>query len=710
MSRFIFRTLAVLLIAVGFCPLHAQKSPQYFVDSLLAERERPHTDAERLDILIGLINWYNDLDGQEGLTYEREALALATRLGSKHGEAEVLSVVGRIYWREGNFEQAFAYHDKARRIFEAVGDKPKVATSWRNIGQDYLMEKDHQAALESFKKALSIYEEIGDLAHQGAMHNFLAYTHSDMGNYAESSEYGFAGLEIYEKLNNRVGMAHMISGIAENSLFLGQYADALGKLKDATEIFMEDDDWINVGANYNVMGRVCRLMKDYPQALDYHRKALEYGRQASNLEMLGTSHLGLAEVHVDLGQLQEAVTDFLAAIDYYEQWSNLGRASETYVKLASAYRQMGEFTEARRYLDKAFARSEFMNNNNYVAGLYQEAELLDSALGRWKGAYENHRLYIAYRDSAFSQKTTERMVQLQQQYEFDKAQEASRREQERREKQQTMQIIFLVIIIALVVTIAVVQYRNKRTLASVNLDLKNKSESLEREMSEKSGILNVVTHDLKAPLAKIEGLTNVMEASLNGPTDEQRQVFNYIRASVAQGNGLIKNLLDAETMNAGSVQPSYATTDLSTFLADYHTGMGAQLATKRQTLNLETDLPDQEVLLDQALVTRVLDNLVSNASKFSEEDKSIYLRAWQANRRLHISVRDEGPGISKDDQKKLFRKFQMLTARPTKGESSAGLGLSIVKSIVEKLKGTIAVESEPGKGTEFVVSWPLEVD
>ena len=96
-----------------------------------------------------------------------------------------------------------------------------------------------------------------------------------------------------------------------------------------------------------------------------------------------------------------------------------------------------------------------------------------------------------------------------------------------------------------------------------------------------------------------------------------------------------------------------------------------------------------------------MDNLISNAIKFTPSGRRIYLDLANGGDGAVFSIRDEGPGISKEDQKKMFRKFQRLSAKPTGGESSTGLGLSIVKSLVERLDGQIDVESQLGKGTTF---------
>ena len=105
-------------------------------------------------------------------------------------------------------------------------------------------------------------------------------------------------------------------------------------------------------------------------------------------------------------------------------------------------------------------------------------------------------------------------------------------------------------------------------------------------------------------------------------------------------------------------------------------------------------------------MVQVVENLVSNAVKYSPPGKSIFVRVRRTGNAVRCEVQDEGPGLSAEDQQKLFGKFARLTAKPTGGEQSTGLGLSIVKRLVEAMHGHVWCESEPGHGATFLVEFP----
>jgi signal transduction histidine kinase len=112
------------------------------------------------------------------------------------------------------------------------------------------------------------------------------------------------------------------------------------------------------------------------------------------------------------------------------------------------------------------------------------------------------------------------------------------------------------------------------------------------------------------------------------------------------------------------------------------------------------------VIVDSNVMVQVVENLVSNAVKYSPPGKSIFVRLTQSPDSVRLEVQDEGPGLSAEDQSKLFGKFARLSAKPTGGEHATGLGLSIVKRMVEAMNGKVWCQSEAGKGATFVVQLP----
>ncbi|ADV47602.1 histidine kinase [Cellulophaga algicola DSM 14237] len=150
------------------------------------------------------------------------------------------------------------------------------------------------------------------------------------------------------------------------------------------------------------------------------------------------------------------------------------------------------------------------------------------------------------------------------------------------------------------------------------------------------------------------------------------------------------------------------TIKLSEFIEEWEKSYLTRLEKKNQELRKFIDNKPYIIHADQKLVTRIFDNLMTNAIKFSDKGSKIDLSVKASNGLILISFKDYGPGMTDADKKRAFKMFQKLSAQPTDGESSHGLGLAIIKTLVEKLKGSITIESKLGQGTEFIISLPEE--
>ena len=247
-----------------------------------------------------------------------------------------------------------------------------------------------------------------------------------------------------------------------------------------------------------------------------------------------------------------------------------------------------------------------------------------------------------------------------------------------------------------------------RTCLSLSKYIKEisaKNEHLSDLNREKDGMMDIVAHDLKSPLNNISGLVNLvsMDGELN---DEQITHLNSIKNQISIGNDLIRDLLDIHAYEHAESKTENVQIQLDQYIPEFVKNYQQVIDNKHQ--QLEIIRPSESIMLntDPNLLRRILDNILTNAIKFSNENKVITIEYGIDNKMVNISITDQGPGISTQDQKNMFKMFKKLSARPTGGESSNGLGLSIINTLVKKLNGNINVDSEVGSGTRFSVILP----
>lgn len=229
----------------------------------------------------------------------------------------------------------------------------------------------------------------------------------------------------------------------------------------------------------------------------------------------------------------------------------------------------------------------------------------------------------------------------------------------------------------------------------------------------KSELLAIATHDLKNPLSAIAGMAGLMLRLKKMPNPkssaaDELEMLGSIHASAKHMGEIVRGILSNEGLEQGGVVFKPAPTDLAA-LAREVVRFNAPAA-ERKRITLEADLPGTlTAVADPKLLREAFDNYLSNAIKYSPADTRVRvaLSRLESAGDIEFAVHDAGPGLSEADQAKLFQKFKKLTARPTGGESSTGLGLSIVKTIAERHHGTVGCESVLGQGARFWLRVPL---
>ena len=251
---------------------------------------------------------------------------------------------------------------------------------------------------------------------------------------------------------------------------------------------------------------------------------------------------------------------------------------------------------------------------------------------------------------------------------------------------------------------------NNETRKEELRDSEVKNEKLNKINKEKDRLMSIVAHDLRSPISKAQNLNSLIQqyGTLN---TEQKQMTELMNQVLQTGDVLIKDILFSDYIENECSHLNLKTVNINDFVNENLIPFQGMANNKKIKLLFESSKNHFNVKIDTIFLRRIIDNLVSNAIKFTLPLHNIYvsIEELEEEKSFNLIVKDEGIGIQKEDQKFLFKKFKKLSSRPTGGESSTGLGLSITKVLVKKLNGEITFKSETNQGTTFTIKLPKEL-
>ncbi|HRT99231.1 MAG TPA: HAMP domain-containing sensor histidine kinase [Ignavibacteriales bacterium] len=225
----------------------------------------------------------------------------------------------------------------------------------------------------------------------------------------------------------------------------------------------------------------------------------------------------------------------------------------------------------------------------------------------------------------------------------------------------------------------------------------------------KSEIVRLVAHDLKNPLGAIQSFASYIFEDIDDDKEYVLEHAKHIKEAADSTLVFVSELLRMAHLESGMIKPNITETSITSLINNI-VSQNVQIAyEKAQEIIFENNLPENLLVkIDPLLTSEIINNYISNAIKYSPRCAQIKIRAQILDNKLRIAVIDKGPGILEEEKSKVFQKFQKLSAKPTAGESSHGLGLSIVKLLAEVQGAEVGFESEYGKGSTFFVDFDLE--
>lgn len=226
----------------------------------------------------------------------------------------------------------------------------------------------------------------------------------------------------------------------------------------------------------------------------------------------------------------------------------------------------------------------------------------------------------------------------------------------------------------------------------------------------KADFVSNVSHELRTPLALISMFAETLELERVKNDDKKKEYYSIISQEANRLGRIVNSILNFAKMEAGKRKFTFEPTNINEVVDNIYQTYSYHLQNKG--FKFEKELSDNlpEVVIDSEAISEAVINLIDNAVKYSDDKKEVVLKTGRINNAIYIAVSDKGIGIAPNEQKKIFEKFYRVSSGLIHNVKGTGIGLSLVKQIVEAHKGKIELKSNPGEGSTFIIIIPIDTN
>lgn len=568
---------------------------------------------------------------------------------------------------------------------------------------DYLVKAEPEAAKKYLDLSLALSEKYNNLKLKKRNLERIGVYFKDKGKYGIALSYQINALRIAEKQQDTFGIAVCCNNIGVIYKSLHKYDKALeyySRSNKLCELANKTQGYImtlnNIGTTYNDQG-------DYKKAKPYYEKALEKARETDDNSAVSVALNNLGEVYAMEEKHDKALLCFKQCLEIDRKVGDQFGELLSIINIAGSYVNLHQYRQAESEYFLAFELAHKLNGNYYLSDIHKNLSELFTKMADHKKAIEHFKLHVSYKDSIFNEENNKNLSDLQLQYETEKKEQAIvslNNEKEYKnakiKMQKSVQVVSISIGLLLLLSLLSL-YNLYRLKARTNeqLILLNK---------EKNEFLSIAAHDLKNPLQTIKGYCRMQKDYFDKLSKEKMLHYTHnIEIAARNMVELISNLLDINAIESGHIKNQAEDINLNEFMEKLVENF--RLTANQKNIRL-LFVPYKEITLmhaDASWLKQIADNLLSNAIKYSPINSEVTLSVINDGITCGFYVQDHGEGISKADQQQLFNKFTRLSSKPTAGESSNGLGLSIVKKLTDIIGADILCDSDTGKGCRFTV-------
>ncbi len=528
----------------------------------------------------------------------------------------------------------------------------------------------------------------------------------------------YESLQLHQVLGDRRSMAECYNSIGDILRRQRNYTDANVNYTQSIELAKAIGDSVLISENMNNFGDVFRDQRDYSSAILRYKEALDIDLRIDNAYGITDGYNNLGDVYLYLKDFDQAISYFNRALRLAESMNNQLEVADNLNKLGRSYAAKNDLETALFYSRLAATVSERIRLTEELMEAYFNLTSVYQKLGRYDKALESHMLYSKFQDSLLDVQSVRKISELQFLFETEKK-DSEILLKEAQLETQSVQLKWLITAVVLLAILALVFYRTYLTKQRVNSQLIAQQQEIQKQTDrleeknrqlklineEKNEIIGMVAHDLRAPINQVMTVVSLMQYEKKDFSNDMLSYVEIMGKAADRMKFMVSEILDTEAIESSTFNLTIEKVNLCEIIEEERKHYALYAEKKRLKLVAEINGDSICAKVDKNIYRNIIENLLSNAVKYSPEGRNIRIILKVKDNKVITSVKDEGPGLSEEDMKLVFGRYQRLSAKPTGGEVSLGLGLSLVKKFTEAMKGEVWCESTKGKGAEFFVSF-----
>ncbi|RZN79707.1 MAG: tetratricopeptide repeat protein [Winogradskyella sp.] len=653
------------------------------IDSLTVRLAYQNQDSTKVETSLLLINeLYNFEDYNKALLFIDQTSELSKTLNYEKGLAESDYIKALIYNDQDNQSRAVANFESARGYFIAIKDTLGIAKVNNNLGVIEIQRGNYKKGLQNSLSAISIFEEKDLKDDLSKAYNNLAKAYYNTNKLDKALQYNKKALSVREELDDLDGMKHSLKNLGQLYALNNDYRRSIDNYERMLTLLDPQEDKDIRGEIMPSLGKSYLAIDDTDKAAEYLREGLRYSRRQKD----------------DLG--------ILKSLNAFGELNTKNR------NLKLAENQLLEALKIARRLD---------NDEELLYNLKLNRDL-DSRRGFYEDAFNWQNQYYELKDKLDKEKlaaipvpdnsTEEAQIETPPLIENNKtkAAEPTKTVITDKKKQDILLVYGLIAGLVFITALLIFSYlkgskdsKSAMTLTKSNKELALKNLQLEEVNQVKDKLFSIVSHDLKDSISSIKAFLDLLKDG-GISKEEFNDLIPELSENANNASSLLFNLLNWSKSQMQNLQPK---PELFNIQEVFQIKMSLiEKKVNDKGIILIDESRREFVYADRSMLEIVIQNLITNAVKFTGKGDVITVSNQDYNGKVLICVEDTGIGISEENQKKLFNAKKNFTTIGTENEKGTGLGLTICKDLVELNNGRIWVESTPNIGSKFFIELP----